>query len=107
MDHRNLTPCIGHVVRKLAAKVNAALLVIAEREARPPSGARLFDRILVAVGNDAASATAVRAAVDLAVKVGSEVLAVHVWSHDLPRLGPSAAECGLREDDPSLEHALH
>ena len=75
--------------------------------ARPPTGANLFHRILVSVGNDAASATAVRAAVELAVKLGSEVLAVHVWSHDLPRLGPSAAECGLREDDPSLEHALH
>lgn len=190
IDHYNLTACIRHLVRKLAAKGNAGLVVIGERlglygamagagpigatkladrtstihcyvrewlntqagggyaeydavsdgyslsperalaeptiddpmlgapadrrlhaggpgGARPSTRANLFDRILVAVGDDAASAAAVRAAIELAVKMSSEVLAVHVWSHDLPRLGPSAAECGLREDDPSLERALH
>lgn len=75
------------------------------REGSPRSGS-LFDRILVAVADDAASAAAVRAAAELAGTLGSEVLAVHVSCHDVPRCGPSAAECGLGVDDASLEHAL-
>ena len=65
-----------------------------------------LDRILVAVADDAASRAAVGAAADLAIRRGAEVLAVHVWCRDLPCCGPSAADCGLREDDHSLERAL-
>jgi nucleotide-binding universal stress UspA family protein len=65
-----------------------------------------FDRILVAVGDDAASSAAVCAAAELAARTGAEVLAVHVWCRDVPCCGPSAAECGLRVDDQSLERAL-
>ncbi len=62
-----------------------------------------FDRILVAV---AASSAAVGAAARLAARSGGEMLAVHVWCYDVPCCGPSAAECGLREDDRSLERAV-
>ena len=65
-----------------------------------------FDRILVAVAHDTASSAAVGAAAELAARSGAEVLALHVWCHDMPCCGPSAAECGLREDDASLERAL-
>jgi hypothetical protein len=58
-----------------------------------------FERILVAVADDAASSAAVGAAADLAARSGAEVLAVHAWYRDVPCCGPSAAECGLREDD--------
>jgi len=65
-----------------------------------------FDRIMVAVADDAASSAAVGAAAELAARNGAEVLAVHVWCRDMPCCGPSAAECGLRADDDSLERAL-
>ena len=65
-----------------------------------------FDRILVAVADDAASGAAVGAAAELAARSGAEVLAVHVWFRDTPCCGPSAVDCGLREDDDSLERAL-
>ncbi len=65
-----------------------------------------FDRILVAVADDAASRAAVDAAASLAARTGAEVLAVHAWCRDLPCCGPSAADCGLREDDGSLERAV-
>jgi len=65
-----------------------------------------LDRILVAVADDAPSRAAVGAAAELAAGRGAEVLAVHVWCRDLPCCGPSAADCGLREDDDSLERAL-
>lgn len=74
--------------------------------ARPPTRGSLFDRILVAVAEDSESTAAVHAAAELAVALGSEVLAVHVSCHDVPRFGPSAAECGLRVEDASLQRAL-
>ena len=74
--------------------------------ARPAIRGSLFDLILVAVTDGAESTAPVHAAAELAVALGSEVLAVHVSCHDVPRFGPSAAECGLRVDDPSLQRAL-
>ena len=65
-----------------------------------------FDRILVAVADDAASAAAVGAAAELAAQSDAEVLALHVWCRDVPCRGPSAADCGLRQNDDSLERAL-
>jgi nucleotide-binding universal stress UspA family protein len=65
-----------------------------------------FDRIMVAVADGAASTAAVGAAGDLAARTGAEVLALHVWCRDVPCCGPSAADCGLRQDDDSLERAL-
>ena len=65
-----------------------------------------FDRILVAVADDPASDAAVGVAAELAARSEAEVLAIHVWCRDVPCCGPSAAECGLREDDDSLERAL-
>jgi nucleotide-binding universal stress UspA family protein len=65
-----------------------------------------FDRIMVAVADGAASIAAVGAAGDLAARTGAEVLALHVWCRDAPCCGPAAADCGLREDDDSLERAL-
>ncbi len=65
-----------------------------------------FDRIMAAVADDATSTAAVGAASDLAARTGAEVLALHVWCRDTPCCGPSAAECGLRQDDDSLERAL-
>jgi nucleotide-binding universal stress UspA family protein len=66
----------------------------------------MFQRILVAVADDAASNAAVGAAAELAARSGAEVVAVQVSCRDLPCRGPSADECGLREDDGSLERAL-
>jgi len=68
--------------------------------------AGLFDRILVAVCEDAAADAAVRVAADLAATASGEVLVVHVTCHDVPRFGPSAAACGLQADDVSLDRAL-
>ncbi len=65
-----------------------------------------FERILVGVTDSAGSSAAVDAAAELAARTGAEVLALHVWCRDVPCRGPSAAECGLREDDHSLERAL-
>lgn len=65
-----------------------------------------FDRIMVAVAEGAASTAAVGAASDLAARTGAEVLALHVWCRDVPCRGPSVADCGLRQDDDSLERAL-
>jgi nucleotide-binding universal stress UspA family protein len=60
----------------------------------------------VVVADDPASAAAVRLAADLAARVDGEVLALHVSRRDVPCRGPSAAECGLREDGASLDWAL-
>ncbi len=60
----------------------------------------------MAVANGAGSGAAVTAAADLAARTGGEVLALHVWCPDVPCCGPSAAECGLRADDDSLDRAL-
>jgi hypothetical protein len=65
-----------------------------------------FDRILVAVADDPASDAAVGVAAELAARSDAEVLAIHVWCRDVPCCGPSAAECGLRNDDDSLGRAL-
>ena len=65
-----------------------------------------FDRILVGVSDGASSSAAVGAAAELAARTGAEVLALHVSSRDLPCRGPSAAECGLGEDDQSLDRAV-
>ena len=55
---------------------------------------------------NAASVAAVRVAAGLAAQTGAEVLAVHVSCRDVPCRGPSATECGLREDDVSLAEAV-
>jgi nucleotide-binding universal stress UspA family protein len=76
-----------------------------EAGTRPHTVGHAFERIMLVVADDSASAAAVRVAAELAASMDGEVLAVHVSGRDMPCCGPSAADCGLREDDDSLDRA--
>jgi len=74
--------------------------------AAAPMAAPTFHRIAVAVADDPAATAGVRLAAALAARTDAEVPAVHVSCRDAPCWGPSAADCGLREPDLSLDQAV-